>query len=630
MKNLKLTAKLALSLGSIILVLVFSSYSSITSTIEIQDRQNHYQDVTQEAADIISNMNYYLEMYSKDMADILLMADGGDVKPFLEELTHSGTTLQADIKTLSTLPLEQDVKSLNDELSSMYSSTATLMENITNLALSGDQDSALDMYVNEYMPAISGISDKLTQMTTRMGEIQSAELASLQTYTNSTRIALIVIGIVGLIIAVVLCIILSNYFTKNIRSIERSVEAIASGTFDMSGLEIDANDEIGSLAKNIKSLLTSINAMIGDMTDVYSELSNGNFTARCKDIYVGEFSALPTAIHAFIAKMNSTLLDVNKAAQQVSNSSGQVSLGAQSLAQGATYQASSVQELSSTITEISGKTMDNAKSSDKASEYSNLTSEAITTSNDQMQLLMQSMNDIDDKSKEIRKIIKTIDDIAFQTNILALNAAVEAARAGAAGKGFAVVADEVRNLAGKSATAAKDTTSLIENSISSINGAVTLTQHTADDLFKVVETAQNTSSLIAEITHASNEQASAMEQVTIGLDQISAVVQTNSATSEQSAAASQELSDQANMLSDLVSKFKLSEEKLGAVGGAKPAAKSAEIDYAALAAEAAGDIGYTAPAPAKSSPKPAPTPKPKAKAPAASSGAPFDDGLDKY
>ncbi len=255
-------------------------------------------------------------------------------------------------------------------------------------------------------------------------------------------------------------------------------------------------------------------------------------------------------------KLEILLGEINRASDALSTGANQVAGGAQSLAQGATQQASSVQELSASVADISSQVKQNAASSDKASKMSNVASQAIDSSNQQMQQLLHSMGDIDAKSKEISKIIKTIEDIAFQTNILALNAAVEAARAGAAGKGFAVVADEVRSLAGKSADAAKSTTALIEASIAAINEGVRLAQLTAEDLMGAVESANETTKVLGEISAATNEQAQSIAQVTVGLDQISSVVQLNSATSEQSAAASQELSGQAMALKQLIMKFK--------------------------------------------------------------------------
>jgi len=251
------------------------------------------------------------------------------------------------------------------------------------------------------------------------------------------------------------------------------------------------------------------------------------------------------------------LIQINQASDQVASGSEQVSFGAQALSQGATEQASSVEELSATIVELSGHVKVNADHAAEASRLSNDAGSGVMESDGHMKEMIEAMGDISDKSKEIGKIIKTIDDIAFQTNILALNAAVEAARAGSAGKGFAVVADEVRNLAQKSAEAAKNTTVLIEGSILAVDNGTRIVGQTAKSLQDVVVKAGNVTNKMTDIANASEQQAKAIAQVTQGIEQIAAVVQTNSATAEESAAASEELTGQAQMLKELVGKFRL-------------------------------------------------------------------------
>ncbi len=258
-----------------------------------------------------------------------------------------------------------------------------------------------------------------------------------------------------------------------------------------------------------------------------------------------------------ISKLNSMkqlevlLKRIEEISPILASSANQTAASSHALAQGATEQAASVVELSNSVNDIRSKINDNATNAKKASQMALEATSAIQSSNIQMQKLVSSMNTMESQSHEIRKIIKTIEDIAFQTNILALNAAVEAARAGVAGKGFAVVADEVRNLAAKSADAAKNTTTLIEDSVASIVEGVRLAGITATELNKAVDNVTTTTNVIAEITKVSGEQAQAVSQVSMGIDQISSVVQTNSATSEETAAASQELSAQVKKLNSL-------------------------------------------------------------------------------
>lgn len=320
------------------------------------------------------------------------------------------------------------------------------------------------------------------------------------------------------------------------------------------------NEEIKMLSEGMDTAISTIGHYVGDIDRVMSKMADGNFNVALSQAFIGDFKTIQDSIEAFLIKISQTLSQTDMAADQVSSGSMQVSDGAQQLAQGATEQASAVEELAASIKQISDNVRENAKNTKIAEEMAHGASVAVTTSNAHMQKLMTAMADINTKSAEISKIIKAIEDIAFQTNILALNAAVEAARAGQAGKGFAVVADEVRNLAGKSAEAAQNTTDLIEASVSSINAGVRLAKETAENMLGVVDGTKATTDVITKIAEATSEQAASLAQVTIVINQISSVVQTNSATSEESAAASEELSSQAYFMKELIGKFQLAED----------------------------------------------------------------------
>lgn len=296
---------------------------------------------------------------------------------------------------------------------------------------------------------------------------------------------------------------------------------------------------------------------VDEISRVLSEIAQGNLQHQVTADYRGDFIEIKNSLNQIIGSLNGVLGDIHEASEQVASGSRQVSDGSQALSQGSTEQASSIQELTASISEIAAQTKANAVKAGEVYELANSTKEAGSKGNDQMQNMLSSMEEINESSANIQKIIKVIDDIAFQTNILALNAAVEAARAGQHGKGFAVVAEEVRNLAARSAEAAKETSDLIEGSISKVQTGRKIANETAKSLAEIADGAVLSSAKINEIALASNEQATAIAQVNKGIEQIAQVVQSNSATAEQSAAASEELSSQAELLKEMVGRFKL-------------------------------------------------------------------------
>lgn len=364
---------------------------------------------------------------------------------------------------------------------------------------------------------------------------------------------------VYLLFMLALSVILGNRQARPILSLTKSVKKLSEGSLDEE-IKVRSKNEIGALAKGLRQLvgqLKEYRLYIQEITDSLNEMQDGNLDIRLKNEYTGEFTKIKVALLDLSDKLTGLIGNIRISSDQVSSSAENVSAGAQNLTRGSMEQASSIEELSATINDISDRIRKNAENAAKANQAAATGQEEILKSDGQMQDMKASMNRINEKSAEISKIIKTIDDIAFQTNILALNAAIEAARAGEAGKGFAVVADEVRNLAQKSAEAAKDTTVLIDDTVKAVEQGSRLTDSTAKSLHEVVNGQKELSILISEIASASDEQANAVSQVTTGIDQISSVVQTNSATAEESSASSSELNDQARNLREQISRFRL-------------------------------------------------------------------------
>lgn len=381
-----------------------------------------------------------------------------------------------------------------------------------------------------------------------------------EVYTSAIIMGILIVVI--LLIGAVIAIRLARSIGKPIQLCAERIRQLSEGDLSSPVPEIHTKDETGRLAKQTASIVKNLQALIGDVGYLLGEMANGNFNVRSRDYnyYIGDYEQLLQHVRGINIGLSNTLAQINTASAQVSAGAEQVSSGAQSLAQGATEQASAVEELSATINDISADsqrtlqlTMQAKEAADKAGAELHASSEYIAT-------LGNAMSNISESSQEISKIISTIENIAFQTNILALNAAVEAARAGAAGKGFAVVADEVRNLAHKSDQAAKATKDLIEKSIGAVNEGVVMMQKVSEAVGSVMESAGTAVSGMDEVAEAVQRETDSIVQITQGIDQISSVVQTNSATAEESAAASEELSGQSEMLKTLIGGFQLRQE----------------------------------------------------------------------
>ena len=366
--------------------------------------------------------------------------------------------------------------------------------------------------------------------------------------------------IVLLVVMVVLCMgvttVLSRAVSRPISQLTDAAKKLAAGALN---IEIDyySKDEVGTLAEMFREMSGSMKAVIKDIGQQLGAMSNGDFTVAPRAEYTGDYVSIKNALINIRESLSNTLNEINLSADQVFSGSAQVSDSAQTFSEGAADQAGSIEELAAAINEISFQVRETAANMEAARRLTAKAGEQVAVSNRQMEEMLLAMGEIGAQTEQIRAINNTIEEIAFQTNILALNAAVEAAHAGESGKGFAVVAGEVRRLAGKSTDAAKRTSDLIDGTVQAVEKGRKIANITAESLHNVVESTNEVLNTVDKIDEAAQHQAGSIVQVTQEIDQISYVVQNNSATSEESAAASEELSGQAQMLKELVGRFKI-------------------------------------------------------------------------
>ena len=402
--------------------------------------------------------------------------------------------------------------------------------------------------------------EKLVSLLEEVGAITqeqvSANQKELEDWVLWSELISVFTVVVTLVSSVLLVIYVMKKIVNPIQVIMESSKGLAQGKLDFQ-IDINSGDEVGQLAESLNTSVKNLRLYISDIAMILQQMAEGDLTAESRIDYAGDFVQIQRAIETIGREQSNIMEQIRASSEQVDAGATQVATGAQSLAQGSTEQASEVDNLLHMIEQITEQIDSNADSAAITTDEADKMSRQIVTCNGQMEEMAQAMSQISACSGEIQHIIKTIDDIAFQTNILALNAAVEAARAGSAGKGFAVVADEVRNLAAKSADAVKETTELIEKTLRMVDTGSRLTGVTKESLASVVGGADMVTGQIKVISQASKEQKTGINHIKDSIYQISTVIQSNSATSEESAAASEELAGQAQVLKSLIGRFKL-------------------------------------------------------------------------
>ncbi|MDR0946527.1 MAG: methyl-accepting chemotaxis protein [Ruminococcus sp.] len=559
MKNLKIAPRLIVSFLIVALFTLILGVVGIISSITLSDEVSAMYDEPVTAINAVSTIRGSFSNLRLDTLELARKADDKNaVKDYKSAINAFDTEIQNSLKDYDATITNMSLESAYKKFKEAYPKYLTDIQKVIESAEKDGSKAALEAF-DKYDKAAEDIIDIVDDIAAYNVEIA----ADLDALSDNTALTVIIIQITVIIFAIAAAILIAittanaiskpvNYITKILRAIGKDGRTtFTESEWAEQKRIISGKDETAECADYLGYVARALNGVAGILTRV----SEGDLTIE--HTAMSDDDVISKAVIKMIDSLNSMFGDINQAAEQVSLGANQISDAAQSLAEGSTEQAATVEELSASIADVSEKTKNNAERAADAANLSVTIKTNAEKGNNQMAEMTQAVTEINQASQDISKVIKVIDDIAFQTNILALNAAVEAARAGEAGKGFAVVADEVRNLASKSAAAAKETGALIENSMKKAELGTAIAAQTANSLSEIVAGINKSSDLITDIAQSSESQSIAISQINDGISQVSEVVQKNSAVAEESAASAEELNAQSEVLQGHISQFKL-------------------------------------------------------------------------
>lgn len=462
------------------------------------------------------------------------------------------------IERMNEIGITEEEKDIINTISNTSNGLIPIEENVMEITQSGDLSKAISIiYGKEYISGTEIVLNMTEKFISTLDQRVQLKIDKLVLKVKIIEIFCIIFLILVVFVQIIVILFIRKKVILPIIAIKNEMIQISNGNLSAEFNISSDSSEVGMLADSIYRTKTFLKMIIGNISSSLYKISEGDFDFKVINEYVGEFSEIKYSLNNIINEMNIAFKTINNSSAQVAGGSERISQISQTLSQGAFEQAEAISEISNSITNISEQMNFNSTNAEKASKSTNKAGENLAKSNLEMDSMVGAMKEISEESQKISDIIKTIETIAFQTNILALNAAIEAARAGEAGKGFAVVAEEVRNLAGMSTEAASNTSELIKNIIISIDKGKKISNMTSESLKGVIISAEEVANIIQKISESTTEQLNNISQVISKVEKISSVVQNNSATSQESAASSEELNSQVQILNEIINKFKL-------------------------------------------------------------------------
>jgi methyl-accepting chemotaxis protein len=548
-KDLKLGTKLTISFAILILLFIVPISISLNNFNKTADLLNITNEITIPEIYLATSVSTNLKeieknLYASTLTDNITKKEEYSIhsKQLYDEITDNLKKLQQFLPT-DKIIVEESLELLERE--------AVIRDQVMNHKYKSD---ATRLIFNSYEPIVNDINSNLDEITDGINVRFHEDANSSNKDVEFSVLLTISIALAAVFLGFIITRIITNSIVMPLNEIEKLAKALSDGDLNYE-IKYSSKNEIGKLADSLRKSMINLTLYINEINEVMCELSKGNLNIKISQKFSGDFEKIENSITKSVNMLSKTLHNINGLSSEVSKRSEKISLSSQNISMGATEQASYIEESSAAIEEISDHVKKNARNTSDANIRLVSIENEITGFNKKMEEMVSAMSEIDNKSNEVRKIIKIIDDIAFQTNILALNAAVEAAHAGSVGKGFAVVADEVRSLAGKSLDAAKNTATLIEEAIKAIAKGNEIADNAAATLTNIVSDTKGAVQTLGEISRASEEQSIAIEQIKIGVEHIAEVIQTNSAAAEKASEASEDLFSQSNLLHNLVGEF---------------------------------------------------------------------------